>query len=68
MIKEKIEIIIKFNILSTLNFFIPKKANKVAFLSHPDFADNSKAFYEFISKNTDLKCIWFVSDKKMYKV
>lgn len=68
MIKEKIEIIIKFNILSTLNFFIPKKANKVAFLSHPDFADNSKAFYEFISKNTDLKCIWFVSDKKMYKI
>lgn len=50
-----------------INQFIPKKSNKIMFSSYPDYSDNSKAFYEYLSKNYKdcYELIWIVSSNDM---
>lgn len=39
--------------------------NLVLFESNPDFADNSRALYDYIIENTNLKTFWVVKDSAM---
>lgn len=50
-----------------INQFIPKKSNKIMFSSYPDYSDNSKAFYEYLSQNYKdyYELIWIVSCNEM---
>ena len=49
-------------IVRLINFLIPKKDNQIMFESIPDFSDNSKALYDYISSlGQKYKMIWAVS-------
>lgn len=39
----------------------------IVFESNPDFADNSRGFWEFIINNTDYRTFWIVNDEKVLK-
>lgn len=39
--------------------------NLVLFESNPDFADNSRALYDYIVDKTDFKTFWVVKDPAM---
>ncbi len=43
--------------------FVDKKL--MVFGSTPDFADNSRALWEYVTKNTDYETFWVIQDKKM---
>ena len=42
--------------------------NLVVFESNPDFADNSRALYDYIVKNTELSTFWVVKDPEMLEL
>lgn len=49
--------------IRTINALFPKKGNKVMFASIPDFADNSRALYEYMISQDDFcnwSYVWFV--------
>lgn len=51
-------------VVRMLNALFPKNPRKVFFASMPDFADNARAVYEYMSsqkKYTDFKYVWLVS-------
>lgn len=41
-----------------LDHIIPKKENRVIFISTPDFSDNSKVFYDYLRENSNYELIW----------
>ena len=43
--------------------FVDKKL--MVFGSTPDFADNSRALWEYVTKNTDYDTFWVIQDRKM---
>jgi len=54
-------------IILFLNFIIPKDPYSIIFMSFPDFSDNSRALYEYISALPDslnYKLTWLVYDKR----
>lgn len=56
-------------LVKMLNTLIPKKKNKWVFLSHPDYTDNPRSFYELINaKFPDISCTWIVSDPELGKL
>ncbi len=54
-----------------LNHIVPKKKNLYVFISDPDFKDNPKALYDWVTENVDsvegydLK--WLIRDKSYYQ-
>jgi len=49
-----------------LNDLVPKKPNKIAFLSIPDYSDNPRFLYEFMRQDQeDLEYIWIVNDREI---
>lgn len=56
------KIIIK--ILATINSMLKKNKNKVCFVSHPDFSDNSMSVFDYmVSKKTmQYEIVWLVND------
>lgn len=41
--------------------------NLIVFESTPDFADNSRGFYEYIKNNKEYETFWIIRDEKMYQ-
>lgn len=35
----------------------------IVFHSSPDFSDNPRALYDYVSKNTDYECFWVINDR-----
>jgi len=58
---------LKSGLLNLLNKFIPEKQDQILFDSLPDFADNSKAFYEYLKNinNSPLRPVWVISDQQV---
>ncbi len=42
--------------------------NLIVFESMPDFADNSRGFYEYIKSNTSFDTFWIIRDKKILEI
>lgn len=59
---------LKSGLVNLLNKFIPKNQHQILFDSLPDFADNSKAFYEYLqtsNPNSNLRPVWVTSDNRL---
>lgn len=54
-------------LLRTINYIIPKKKNQILFVSIPDFSDNPKAFFDYISGREEYEIIWIAKDPKNIK-
>lgn len=53
-------------LIKALNYVVPKKRRKVLFASFPDFADNARALYEYMSSEeqfADWSFVWIVSSQ-----
>ena len=53
-----------YNTIRTLSLLVYKRKNQFVYISKPDFAENPKAFYEYIESTHDMKNIWLVGDLK----
>jgi len=42
--------------------------NLIVFESSPDFADNSRGFYEYIKSNTNYETFWIIRDEKIFQI
>jgi len=54
-----------------LNTMVPKKDDQILFVSYPDYSDNSKALFEYITKNPVYKrydVVWLVRDPDILKL
>ena len=59
---------LKSGLVNLLNKFIPKNQHQILFDSLPDFADNSKAFYEYLQTTNpypNLRPVWVTSDNRL---
>ena len=59
---------LKSGLVNLLNKFIPKNQHLILFDSLPDFADNSKAFYEYLQTTNpypNLRPVWVTSDNQL---
>jgi CDP-glycerol glycerophosphotransferase len=54
-------------LLRITNNFIKMDPQCVVFISTPDFADNSKALWEYINSKTQLKTVWLVHDLNLLR-
>lgn len=51
LLNKSLEDFLNFKFLITfLDKIVPKKKNKIVFLSYPDFTDNSKEYYDYLLK------------------
>lgn len=52
------------SLVLALNFIVPKKRNKVMFASFPDFSDNARALFNYMTRNSQFEgwvFVWVVS-------
>ncbi len=63
---QGVEIRVIDKLFMILNDLVPKKPNKIAFLSIPDYSDNPRFLYEFMRQDQeDLEYIWIVNDREI---
>ena len=54
-------------IIKFLDKIVPKDRNLFVFSSFPDYSDNGKAFYDYMTKNhSEYELVWLLNDKASY--
>ncbi len=53
-------------LIRLLDNIVPKKKNKIAFLSYPDFSDNPREYYEYLKENhaEEFDIVWLYENLK----
>ncbi|MDI9615102.1 CDP-glycerol glycerophosphotransferase family protein [Methanothermobacter sp.] len=63
--KSEITFHLAIFLIKLINYLVPKRDNQIIFESRPDFADNSRAIYNYIkSLNEDYSLVWIVDKIK----